>query len=56
MGINHAKSPDLIERKTSAESELDYAPKEHSLRDQIIFGVKLIAIGAGACILLWLVK
>ncbi len=56
MGNNHAQSQKLLEKKAAPAAEVDYAPKDHSLRDQIFFGVKLIAIGAGMLVLLWLIE
>ncbi len=56
MGNEHTKIQGLNEKKPSAEREIDYAPKQHSLREQIIFCLKLIAIGGGIFLLIWLIE
>lgn len=53
---NNQVSPDLLKGKTSAEGNVDYTPKQHSLRDQIVFSIKLIVIGAGIFLALWLLE
>lgn len=56
MGNEHTKMHGLNEKKPSAEQDIDYAPKQHSLREQIVFCMKLIAIGGGVLLLLWLIE
>jgi hypothetical protein len=49
-------SPCTMQSKpvNTSDSEMDYSPKTNSLRDQIIFGIKLFAACGAFFLLLWL--
>ena len=49
------KFSDVVEKKPSGP-EVDYSPKKHSLRDQIIFCIKLIGIAAIVFLVFWLME
>lgn len=49
------KVSDVVEKKPSGP-EADYSPKKYSLRDQIIFCIKLIGIAAIVFLTLWLME
>ncbi len=38
-----------------AEEEIDYSPKTYTLREKLIFGLKLIVITGICLILVWLI-
>jgi hypothetical protein len=43
-----------IEGQASTEPKIDYSHKKETLSGQILFGVKLFAIGGGLFLLFWL--
>jgi hypothetical protein len=45
----------VVAKKPSGP-EADYSPKKYSLRDQIIFGIKLMGIAAIVFLTLWLME
>lgn len=38
-----------------AAEEIDYSPKTYSLREKLIFGLKLLLITGICCVLIWLI-
>jgi hypothetical protein len=52
---NHRdKSIDSTEKAPSMHPEIDYSPKKVPLRNQIVFGIKLIAVVGVIFLALWL--
>ncbi|AOY57475.1 conserved uncharacterized protein [Desulfococcus multivorans] len=54
MRNNRDKSPDTAEKTPSMRPEIDYSPKTLTLREQIVFGIKLFAVVGGIFLVLWL--
>lgn len=54
MQNNRFESPDDIKSRTSTETKIDFSPKTYTLRDQIVFGVKLLAVVGIILLMLWL--
>jgi len=52
---NHRdKSLNSIEKTPSMQPEIDYSPKKLPLRNQIVLGIKLIAVVGVIFLMLWL--
>jgi hypothetical protein len=56
MRNNRVNSPDPTEVRPSTGPEIDYSPKTFTLRDQIVFGVKLFVVAGILLLMLWLVE
>jgi hypothetical protein len=54
MRNNHDKSPNTTEKTPSMQPEIDHSSKTLTLREQIIFGIKLIAVVGVIFLMLWL--
>ena len=56
MRNTRIEPPDTVESKpiNNSEPEVDYSPKVTPVRDQIIFGIKLFAVGGAFFLMLWL--
>jgi len=54
MRNNNAESPNNINTPPSAAPEIDYSPKTHTLREQIVFGIKTAAFFGILFLLFWL--
>jgi len=46
--------PDTNEGRHSADPGIDYSPKTYTLREQIVFGAKLLVIGGILLLMFWL--
>ncbi|MBU0992651.1 MAG: hypothetical protein KJ737_09175 [Proteobacteria bacterium] len=55
MQNNRLKSSDVIQTKPSGGSEIDYSPKTYTLREQVVFLVKLLGIFGIIFSLLWVI-
>jgi len=54
MRNNRDKTPDTTEKTPSMRPEIDYSPKTFTLREQIVFGIKLFAVVGGIFLMFWL--
>jgi len=54
MRNNRDKSPNTTEKTPSIQPEIDYSSKSLTLREQIVFGIKLIAVVGIIFLMLWL--
>jgi hypothetical protein len=50
----HVESPNNSKIKPSSGTEIDYSPKTYTLRDQIVIGVKIVAVIGIIFLLFWL--
>jgi hypothetical protein len=56
MRNTHLKSQDVSESSPSSEPVIDYSPKTSTLRNQIVFGVKLSLVAVIFFLMLWLLE
>jgi hypothetical protein len=54
MRNNRDKSPNTTEKTPSMQSEIDCSYKSLTLREQIVYGIKLIAVAGILFLMLWL--
>jgi hypothetical protein len=54
MRNNRDKSPNTAEKTPSMQPEIDCSYKTLTLREQIVYGIKLIAVAGILFLMLWL--
>ncbi|RJQ71949.1 MAG: hypothetical protein C4519_19175 [Desulfobacteraceae bacterium] len=54
MRKKRVEAPDVDDSRPPKEPEIDHSPKAITLRDQIIFGVKLFAVFGIIFLMFWL--
>lgn len=51
--VNQANA---IKNKPSTAPEIDYSPKKYTLREQILFGVKMFVVMGIFWLIIWLIE